>query len=104
MLLAVFLQPPSQSLRAVYDVAVFVLQNKPATLALVATDFAALSGGVLIVGLGDFLVAIDPLKGGALRHVDEDLLESRAFTLGALEGVAELVAHAFCLARLDEWD
>ena len=54
-----------------------------------------------MVRLGDFGVAVDPLKGGALRHVDENFLESRASTLGAFEGVVEFVAHALCLARSD---
>jgi hypothetical protein len=99
VLLAVFLQPPPQSLRVIYGVAVFVLQDETAALALVAIDFSALGRGVLIVRLGNFGVTVDPLEGGALRHTIEDFLESHAPTLGAFEGVVEFVAHAFCLAK-----
>ena len=83
----------------VYGLTTVVLQDETAALALVAIDFSALGRGVLIVRLGNFGVAVDPLEGGALRHVDEDLLESRASTLGTFEGVVEFIAHAFCLAR-----
>ena len=88
-----FLQPLPQSRRVLYDVALFVLEDGPASLALVATDFPALGRSVLVIGLRYFLVTGDLLEGGALRDATENFLEGRTSTLGAFESVMKLPTH-----------